>query len=86
MDVLSMDTLSGITTFDRGETVSFFFPPGNTDDRSVEVFHVPKKNCSENFLATEIRMICVPCRLVFSPARRNRPVANVAITLLRTSQ
>ncbi|MDR2564269.1 MAG: transposase [Prevotellaceae bacterium] len=28
---------------DKGETVSFFFPPGNTDDRSVEVFNVLKK-------------------------------------------
>jgi hypothetical protein len=28
---------------DRGEIISFFFSPGNTDDRNVEVFNILKK-------------------------------------------
>ncbi|MDR2469528.1 MAG: IS982 family transposase, partial [Tannerella sp.] len=28
---------------DKGEIISFFFSPGNTDDRAVEVFHMLKK-------------------------------------------
>ncbi|GAB6009215.1 IS982 family transposase, partial [Dysgonomonas reticulitermitis] len=31
---------------DKGEIISFFFSPGNTDDRSMEVFNVLKKKLS----------------------------------------
>jgi hypothetical protein len=34
---------------EKGETVSFFFPSGNTDDSSVEVFHVLKKTVRKTF-------------------------------------